>query len=89
MPYIDKSRRISFAEATNTGELNYELTGVIRNYLQYRLNDHPLKTENNYNDYNDVIGALESCKLEFYRRVVVPYEKRKMKENGDVYDRRF
>jgi hypothetical protein len=33
-----------------------------------------------------VVGALEACKLEFYRRVVTPYEENKMKENGDVYD---
>jgi len=33
-----------------------------------------------------VIGALEACKLEFYRRAVVPYEDKKIKENGDVYE---
>jgi len=32
------------------------------------------------------MGALEGAKLEFYRRVVVPYEEKKMKENGDVYN---
>ena len=30
-------------------------------------------------------GALESAKLEFYRRVVAPYEDEKMNLNGDVY----
>jgi hypothetical protein len=35
--------------------------------------------------YNDVIGALECCKLELYRRMVAPYENTKIKENGDVY----
>ena len=35
---------------------------------------------------DDVLGALEGAKLEFVRRVVVPYEERKMKENGDVYE---
>ena len=31
------------------------------------------------------IGALEAAKLEFYRRVVAPYEDQKMLDNGDVY----
>lgn len=35
--------------------------------------------------YADIQGALECCKLEFYRRVAVPYEDRKIKLNGDVY----
>lgn len=33
----------------------------------------------------DALGALECCKLEFYRRVAVPYEDGKIKTNGDVY----
>lgn len=39
-----------------------------------------------YKDLNDAIGALEACKLEFYRRVIVPYEDQKIKSNGDVYN---
>jgi hypothetical protein len=38
-----------------------------------------------YADYNAVIGALEACKLEFYRRVVSLYEDKKKEINGDVY----
>ena len=33
-----------------------------------------------------ILGAVECAKLELYRRAVVPYEKKKIKENGDVYD---
>ncbi len=32
------------------------------------------------------MGALEGSKLEFYRRIAAPYENKKMKENGDVYE---
>jgi hypothetical protein len=39
-----------------------------------------------YQTMNDCLGALEGAKLEFYRRVVVPYEEQKKYENGDVYD---
>jgi len=38
-----------------------------------------------YQTFNDIIGALEGAKLEFYRRVVVRYEEEKIKANGDVY----
>lgn len=30
-------------------------------------------------------GAIEAAKLEFYRRVVAPYEDQKLLDNGDVY----
>ena len=43
--------------------------------------EHPLT----YQTMNDIIGALEGAKLEFYRRVVVPYENDKIEQNGDVY----
>lgn len=33
----------------------------------------------------DVLGTLECVKLEFYRRVVAPYEDKKCAENGDAY----
>lgn len=60
-----------------SGELNYILTCIVGQYY----------TE--YGDYqaiNDIVGALEGCKLEFYRRVVAPYEDKKIEENGDVYE---
>lgn len=41
--------------------------------------------EKKYQDHNDVMGALEGAKQEYYRRIVAPYENEKIKENGDVY----
>jgi hypothetical protein len=38
-----------------------------------------------YQTINDIVGALEGAKLEFYRRVAVPYEESKRRINGDVY----
>lgn len=64
--------------AETTGQLNYQITEVIVKYLH----NHPKIT---YGVMNDIIGALESAKLEFYRRVVAPYENTKCEENGDVY----
>jgi hypothetical protein len=58
------------------GELNYALTMICREYIE----DNGVS----YQAYNDIIGALEGCKLEFYRRSVAPYEDIKISENGDV-----
>jgi hypothetical protein len=58
------------------GELNYVITKTILAYI----GDNP-----SYQRINDVIGALEGAKLEFYRRFAAPYEDEKIKQNGDVY----
>lgn len=86
MPYISQKTREEFRKVGETGhnpitltagELNYELTLKIVKYL--KVNGTSYKT------MNDIVGALESCKLEFFRRVVAPYENYKIEENGDVY----
>ena len=38
----------------------------------------------NYQRFNDMVGALECCKLELYRKKVAPYEDMKERENGPV-----
>ena len=40
-----------------------------------------------YKTCNDITGALINCEHEFYRRVVAPYEDKKIIENGDVYEK--
>lgn len=80
MPYVDLEVRQRLAKTIaplNAGELNYILTGVVNEYL-FRMG----KT---YKNINDILGALEGTKLEFYRRVVAPYEDTKIEANGDVY----
>lgn len=81
MPYINQERRTDLANEddvmTHAGELNYLLTQLCVTYLR-------LKGER-YQTYNDIIGALESCKLELYRRKIAPYEDKKRDENGEVY----
>lgn len=79
MPYISPDRRrvLEFTAPQKAGELNYCITGLLTEYLeQFTLC---------YATINDILGALEGAKLEFYRRVAVPYEDEKMAENGDVY----
>ena len=80
MPYISQSLKdlIELGQPIHTaGELNYILTRIIRNYW--------INSAENYQVINDIIGALEGSKAEFQRRVVIPYEEKKIQENGDVY----
>ncbi len=81
MPYIKSERRVAIGRDVTmpktSGELNFLFTEIIRDYIHY----HGL----NYQHINDVLGALEGAKQEFYRRIAAPYEDEKIKENGDVY----
>ena len=91
MPYITRSDREAVRqiveEAKNlrivghllkgAGEINYVLTEIVAGYLD--------KVGMRYANLNEVIGALECCKLELYRRLAAPYEDQKIKENTDVY----
>ena len=80
MPYIKQERRDAIAGGDapkDAGELNFALTNIVDRYLQNR----GLR----YVHINEAVGALECAKLEFYRRIAVPYEDQKMKESGDVY----
>lgn len=85
MPYIKEKNRVELKDRgpMTVGELNYcittycleyldaikELTGVVPQYIHY----------------NDIIGVLESAKLEFYRRAVSVYEDVCIASNGDIY----
>ena len=80
MPYIIPERRtkVLLEGADTVGELNFEITNVIWTYTQRMGLD--------YRTINDVLGALEGAKLEYYRRVATVYETKKIAENGDVYE---
>ena len=86
MPYIKPSQRADVEVKLNVaglnyvplnaGELNYVITVFIDNYLR--------AFGKNYSNCNEMIGALECCKQEYYRTIVGPYEDDKIDENGDV-----
>lgn len=80
MPYIpfeDRKPVLHVRGPLASGELNFKLTNVIVEYMRVK--------GLNYQTINDIMGALEGAKMEFYRRVAVPYEQKKISENGDVY----
>ncbi len=88
MPYIlpiDRAKLTGATDAivaaiddtTTAGDLNYMISLMAKAYIDAK----GLR----YEHLNAVVGALDSCKAEFQRRVVAPYEDRKIEENGDVY----
>lgn len=79
MPYISPTDRIKVSERgpVTAGELNFVFTSVLLEFWE--------RSGKTYAAINDIIGALEGAKLEFYRRVAVPYEVKKINTNGDVY----
>jgi hypothetical protein len=62
------------------GSLNYAITVLIQRYLK--------RKGKNYQNMNDILGALDGAGKEFYRRVVSPYEDTKIDDpnNGDVME---
>jgi len=81
MPYIKPSDRCGIVVDGETpltpGELNFLFTFWITQYVGV--------SGLSYQIINDVIGALEGAKMEFYRRVAAPYEDDAKDRNGDVY----
>lgn len=88
MPYIPKSGRASYngyiqnilnilnryPKQKMSGELNYIITKLILDIVPMR-----------YDDYNMILGVLESVKMELYRRRIANYENIKCELHGDVY----
>jgi len=85
MPYVHKEIKDAMVDAIerlgafiqDKGDLNYaicELTG--RFIIQ--------EGEFNYTDMSEKIDAVHDAEAELRRRLLVPYEELKIKENGDV-----
>lgn len=90
MPYIKQEDRGRFepllsgfsalcaARHPTAGEMNYLITRFITEWL-----GDPAAL--NYDRINTVSGFMNEALAEFRRRVVAPYEDRKIAENGDAY----
>lgn len=74
MPYILPDQRPEL----NDGQLNYVFTRLAHRCVE----DRGLR----YIHLNSLVGVFESAKAEFQRRVVAPYENKKIQENGGVSD---
>lgn len=88
MPYIKQTRRQELDKLIDSlaTELNYsdswqgDLNYVITKLTLSRIDSV------NYTNINNAIGVLECAKQELYRKLAAPYEDKKIKENGDVYE---
>lgn len=81
MPYIKHDARHALQDLglpMNGGELNFVMSAMINEMIKEK--------GLTYATVNEIVGALECCKLELYRRIAAPYEDFKIKTNGDVYD---
>lgn len=61
----------------NAGELNYVFTTLLQRYIM----NHGAT----YETYAQMVGILETCKMELYRRKVAEYEDFKKDVNGDAW----
>lgn len=89
MPYVKQERRelidnyleelLVFLSENDVvaGDLNYIYTKINKEYID--------RAGKNYQNFNNLMGALEGAKLELYRRQISGYEDLKAIENGDVY----
>ena len=84
MPYIKKKDR-AFIWNETSGHLAYHLTMELLDFLDEQRCKGNKKT-NNFEEYALAIGVIELTKLELWKRLVVPYEEKKCKENGDVFN---
>lgn len=83
MPYIEKDARAKLVPKSDgypvsPGDLNFQITCLLIEYMKYN--------GKRYQQINDILGALEGAKLEFYSTQVRAYEDKKCRENSDVYD---
>jgi len=83
MPYIKKEKReilddyvinmMKFCNIQADGDLNYIL-------FKYCKDHYP----HSYNNLKNFCGELRQCATEIERRILAPYEDKKINENGDV-----
>jgi hypothetical protein len=85
VPYISPDKR---AELRDYDWSPLPQTAGQLNYVFARLIDRVLGNNPSYEDINTVVGVLECCKAEAYRRVATPLEIQKCEENGDVFRER-
>lgn len=89
MPYIKESERLVIDDrilvaasdlAGRPGNLAYALSALICIYRD----SIPAGRAGGYAERAEIVGVLETLKLEFVRQVLSPYEDKKREQNGDI-----
>lgn len=85
MPYIKRGKRENLDHSIAALVSHASASGDYA-YIYFRLlaNSAHALAPKSFAGFAAAMGILEAAKAEFYRRVVVPYEEERMKENGDV-----
>lgn len=85
MPYIPAYLREPMESDLDTlqltiktdGELNYAISMLMYGFFKRAGADYQAGAR--------AVAAAECAKLEFYRRIMAPYEGQKLREHGDIY----
>ena len=84
MPYIKQDRRGVFDGALAECAREVESEGEL-NYCIYKLSCLLIeRIGHSYDTLSMCSSAMEHAKLEWYRKMLVPYEEKKISENGDI-----
>lgn len=89
MPYIGHARRVDIVEdrsaPVTVGELTYVIQQELCAYLENKTLCPSEGKPLSYAMLGECLAALEGAKADFIHRVLLPYEKRKRKENGEAW----
>jgi hypothetical protein len=81
MPYLREPHRRANLAAGGQPQDGAELNFVISTLVDRFIEQHGLT----YHTLEEIDGALGLAQFEFRRRIVAPYEDRKLTQNGDVF----
>ena len=88
-PYIKQDQRFQLND--HIDKLVYSMDHMgddarkgVFNYVITKIALGVIGKELKYGKINDVVGAMECCKMEYYARKTRPYEEKKAIENGEV-----
>ena len=84
MPYVTKETR-EYLQPLSHEMLKFMLELQEPGILNYILFNHCVHFVNpSYTNYKNFIGELNECVAEIRRRLLAPYEDKKIEENGDI-----
>ena len=91
MPYIKPEHRDCYDEEIKSivekliSLDDKQLLKGHHNYIMFKIaEDLSWFLGKRYATLQDIVGTFDCCKMEFYRRVVAPYEDKAKDKNGDV-----
>jgi hypothetical protein len=86
-PYIEPGVRKNLKGALDELDTLLKEEGYTEgtlNYVFFWILKRAWYANTRYREINKLIGVLECCKLEFYRRIAVNHENEAIYRNGDV-----